>query len=671
MRALVILTSAAIGWAGAAAAATVHVDPGRALDAAVSKLSTLRIASSAAAPAKAAPAQVVRKQEQVVAKKSLPATTSQKVKGADKKSLEGQRAALEAELAGLEATLAARTSALRGLLGAIEGGTSPAAVNPRVARLNAEIRDLQSKRETTVAKLKTCAHELASPRFWSVEKRLAALEASLVRTSSDDGEPARGDSKGAAEAPAAARPSAPSGRDALEAAARMACDKLEECDCEITLRRKAVDALVTAIEAGTDPEAVKDRIGKLKAEIESLEASRRDLAAKHTALAKELDSPRFWPVERRLSAIERSIATGALPAATSDEAEAVAPSAPADQPHFGVSGDLRYRHESIVKEGSATRARQRVRARVKVKGHVNDDIDAVFRFASGSDDPVSTNQTLDGGFGSKGLNLDLAYFDWHTGPVHVFGGKMANPFVVTDGKKDKLAAAATGLMWDSDLTLEGVAVNYTAGETARVFVNSGVFWVEEHSSDPDTFLGALQVGVVTGGLKVALGYFEYNDVSGQKAFFDETDGFGNMTTTVTSGTDEYETYNSDFRLTEFMAEYAFKVAGRKANVFAGVISNDGASDNNTGWVAGFSYGKAKKPGTWALKYNFRSLKEDAVVGAFCDSDFGGGGTGAEGHQLGFSMAVAKSAAMGATYLSNTLADGSDYGRLQVDFKVKF
>ena len=50
-------------------------------------------------------------------------------------------------------------------------------------------------------------------------------------------------------------------------------------------------------------------------------------------------------------------------------------------------------------------------------------------------------------------------------------------------------------------------------------------------------------------------------------------------------------------------------------------------------MAGATLGKAKDKGSWQFDYNYRDLEADAVVGAFSDSDFAGGGTGAEGHKL--------------------------------------
>jgi Putative porin len=78
------------------------------------------------------------------------------------------------------------------------------------------------------------------------------------------------------------------------------------------------------------------------------------------------------------------------------------------------SGDFRYRYEYIDDGTSAKdRHRSRIRARLGLKAEVNDEWDFGLRVASGTADPVSTNQTLDEAFSSKPLWLDRAYFAYH------------------------------------------------------------------------------------------------------------------------------------------------------------------------------------------------------------------------------------------------------------------
>ena len=80
------------------------------------------------------------------------------------------------------------------------------------------------------------------------------------------------------------------------------------------------------------------------------------------------------------------------------------------------SGDIRFRNELISKDTSATldttRFRQRIKATLAAAGTVDENVLYKIKLTSGSSDPVSGNQSLDGGFSSKAINIDLAYMTY-------------------------------------------------------------------------------------------------------------------------------------------------------------------------------------------------------------------------------------------------------------------
>jgi hypothetical protein len=73
------------------------------------------------------------------------------------------------------------------------------------------------------------------------------------------------------------------------------------------------------------------------------------------------------------------------------------------------------------------------------------------------------------------------------------------------------------------------------------------------------------------------------------------------------------------------------------------------------------------------------VQKNAVVGAFTDSDFGGGFTGSRGHKFKVGYDIDKNFAVGATYFltktdtySRTLVDGSAKANtFQLDAEAKF
>jgi len=340
-----------------------------------------------------------------------------------------------------------------------------------------------------------------------------------------------------------------------------------------------------------------------------------------------------------------------------------------------VKGDLRYRHEMIDKEDKATRNRHRVRARVSVSGRANDMFKVAVQFATGSDDPVSTNQTLDGGFSTKDIRLDLAYFDFvhdELPGLNVTGGKFKNPFFKPGGSE---------LVWDSDWNPEGGVAHYGAtAEIVNFKLTGAGLWIDERSSSEDSYITAAQgvVGFDLGGSnKASLGasYFGYVNAEGYETFFDSEDPKGNSTALFVHDTDTLTGYANGFEIIELLAESSHKLNNTPVTLLADFVKNTAADSLNTGWLVGVKIGRAKERGTWAFRYNYRKVERDAVLGMFTDSDFRGGGTDAKGHEIGGTYQVEKNAAFSVSFFANDIgleaAESVSFNRLQVDLQLKF
>ncbi len=330
---------------------------------------------------------------------------------------------------------------------------------------------------------------------------------------------------------------------------------------------------------------------------------------------------------------------------------------------ISVHGDLRYRHELIDKEGKLQRNRQRVRARFGIKVDVDSDVRLNFSLASGSGDPVSTNQTLDGGFSGKQINLDIASFSWTPAKARglsVDGGKIKMPF----HKPGK-----TELIWDGDLRPEGVAASYKHNSgLVEFFAIVAGFWLNEESKTVDAGLRAAQAGLTvssadgstsaTGGA----GFFDYSNLQGRATIFEAQEGFGNSL-------DGSGNYMYDYNIVEVFAEVATKASGLGLKGFFDYANNTDPSDKNMAWLAGVAVsGGGKKVGSWTARYNYRKLERDAVLGVFTNSDFGGGGTDSQGHELGLKVKLGKKVYGATTYFINNvdLASTKDYKRFQLD-----
>lgn len=342
-----------------------------------------------------------------------------------------------------------------------------------------------------------------------------------------------------------------------------------------------------------------------------------------------------------------------------------------------LDGDFRYRYERIDPEGSDTRRRNRIRARVNVKADLADDLEVGFGLATGGDDPVSTNQTLGGGGSSKDVALNLAYADWEVmDGLHLIGGKFKNPLYKV-GKQ--------ALMWDGDWTPEGFAMTW---QRDWYFVTAiGTFLESDSRQGNDAFSWGAQFGA-TGefaGAKLTGGLAYYSiPTKGKSTTFgdpgDPGDYFGNTAVQADGqpcGTVDGEgcAYRYDYNLTQVFAEAAFDLGGWPTTVFADYVNNSDASDNDTGWTIGTRVGQAKDRGQVQFSYFYAEKEADALLGLLTDSDFAGGGTDNNGHFFKVDYGVSKNWSIGAQYFINEtdVSSGNkrDYNRLMLDAQWKW
>ncbi len=359
---------------------------------------------------------------------------------------------------------------------------------------------------------------------------------------------------------------------------------------------------------------------------------------------------------QRLNELEAKTQSKPAPAAPVEKPEEMVKAAPGVK----VKGDFRYRYEFIDEQGEASRIRNRLRARVGLSGKVNDSVKAGIQLASGGDDPTTTNQTLDDGFSTKDIGIDLAYVTWQAAEnVAVTAGKMKNPLH---------SAGGNALVWDSDLNPEGVALAFDGG---AFFVNAAGLYVEERSSTDDSLLLAGQLGFdaeLDNGMdvKAGVGYFVYTNTIGNSPFYDG----GPRGNTVEDGLLVY-----DYKELELFAELGMMLGELPVKVFADWVQNTEVDAFDTAYAFGVKLGKTSAPGSWDFAWIYQDIEADALIGTYSNSDFGGGGTDVTGHIFTGKYAVAKNWTAGFTYFLNeidkNLGVEKDYKRLQADLQFKF
>jgi hypothetical protein len=275
---------------------------------------------------------------------------------------------------------------------------------------------------------------------------------------------------------------------------------------------------------------------------------------------------------------------------------------------------------------------------------------------------VSTNQTLDDAACKKGFNLDYAYAAWKPGDIglKVLAGKMQNPFVMPAG---------SSLVWDSDLTPEGLAATWQMpGDAAmKPFATLSHHWVDERYAGGvdgvDATMLGLQLGVKSKVLTAGLGMFRFENMAGFAPIANGAEG-----NSLSGGN-----YATEFGEFEVFAEVRPDV-GAPLVIGVDFVTNLEADALNTGYLVRVAYGKLKEPGSFTVAIDYRSLEADCVLGTWTDSDHFDGGTNGTGLGLSAAVQIDENASLAVTYLMDTKdpeGAATSYNRLQVDLSYKF
>ncbi|PQP04073.1 hypothetical protein C5612_12670 [Pseudomonas frederiksbergensis] len=377
----------------------------------------------------------------------------------------------------------------------------------------------------------------------------------------------------------------------------------------------------------------------------------------------------------------------------------------------------------------------RLRARLGMKALISPEWTAGIRIGTGSDNnPVSTTQTLGGGFGKKDIWLDQGYLTWKpSDQLTLTGGRIANPFFSTD------------MLYSTDLNFDGVAAifDHKLNRDWGLFGTVGAFPVEytndtstsngfdKEESDNKWLYGA-QIGAnwainSNNRLKGALAYYRFDDIEGQRsspcepwagapgcdsdgsrsAFMQKgnsvfllRDITPNPLNPATTAQPQFVGLASEFNLLDLnlvwdtdlpedfklrsQANYIHNLGydeGEMRKRSAGQIvnnldSNGEVESGANAWMVQFTLGNSldlKKQGDWNFFAGYKYIQPDALPDGFNDSSFHLGGTNAKGYFLGGSYGLAKNVFATGRWLSSEAVYGApfDIDVLQLEINTRF
>jgi len=426
----------------------------------------------------------------------------------------------------------------------------------------------------------------------------------------------------------------------------------------------ATKAEVQAIEA--QMKALAERLNKLEASNTQLQSENQELKAVVDRREAEIDYLKSQTKELREEG-----------AVASNEISKVKGADWATK--LKGRGDFRYRHEGIESErvvsgqaeDAADRTRHRIRARLGFDYAVTDTVKGSLLFATGGDDPRSSNQTLGGTGTRKSIGVDMAYVDWKfMNGANLVLGKQPYPFV----------RPGQSMFFDSDFNPEGGAVKFDRG----MFFGSGYGWwlTEQFNSNPagennDSNLFGAQVGMkfpLLGGETVlAAHYFDCGACQDNSPLY-ANNGNGNTTYTIPGSTINLLRY--DYEILQLSVQMGTTLFDQPFTFWADYAQNMASDvEYDTAYGVGVVLGKASNAKTWEAGIAYQSIDKDALFAQIIDSDFGDGRTDSEGWFLKGGYAPVKNVTLNATYFINTLNKDVgvelDYNRLQLDVNYKF
>lgn len=335
--------------------------------------------------------------------------------------------------------------------------------------------------------------------------------------------------------------------------------------------------------------------------------------------------------------------TEANPIARSANAAPPPVTAPAPQntlaSRLNVAGDMRVRAQADRSNSHAPdRYSAQVRGRLGVTYAVSDVVSVGARLVTGDfNDPNSTDVQLSGFDNKFPVSLDLAYTKLDFGNVQFYGGKLPQPFVRTE------------LVWDGDVTPQGISANYKLplDGAGTIKANALYFVIDEQAAGPDSTMAGGQLvyeSPTLGAWKfdTAAGYYHYS--LGSIAGADAGDFRTNLRKPDGS-------YLSQFHLGDLIVGATYNGFGERwpLRIVGDYVHNFGAATSeDTGYGVDVLLGRASKVGDWRVGYGYTVAETDSVFSAF-SQDNTSLATNYRQHLLSADYVVAPGTSINATW----------------------
>ena len=291
---------------------------------------------------------------------------------------------------------------------------------------------------------------------------------------------------------------------------------------------------------------------------------------------------------------------------------------------LSLSGDFRSRYEGFYKTSRPTRNRTRLRLRLRVDSEINDDTRFQLQVASGDPGtPASTNQTFEGFFQPKPLNLDRAFVAYNPRAAEAITlgiGKFPTPVMRTQ------------MTFDDDLNFEGgweqfswkpqknVAIDLVALQTA----------VNEVSRGADAYMlggyGAASFTFGSNSLQLSAANYMWRNADQIVAAQASGELASIMTNRVIRNDAGIATnFASEFNVVDIIAEATLNTPNPDypLRLLIDYAVNTKATTDRKGFWIEAGYGEPGPVGSWVATYTSGWIEQDVTPSAFVFSDMPG------------------------------------------------
>jgi len=338
---------------------------------------------------------------------------------------------------------------------------------------------------------------------------------------------------------------------------------------------------------------------------------------------------------------------------------------------MNLKGDFRFRNQwEAAEDDTVSRMRQRIRFRLNGEAVVTKGFKVGFGLATGSSDPRSTNQTLENSFESKTLMLDYAYGSYSFPKyANILVGKFYNNLGFW---------TPTDYMWDTDITLEGLAGLF---KYKKYIVNAGIYLLDEAGKVKDVIaenprLLIFQPGVNLAQegkyyLKVAATYYHFNQTKNKA--FDHTK-WSNSHSAVGGTKLLLLGYNNFHLATEAgLYDRVFPYIGVCFEMNQNLQAESDTANSGMAFGVAFGSEKIKDKGQWQVKCLYRQLERDAWLDFLPDADTYSGLTDIKGSEIIAQYGLSKNVVLGLDYykIENLRGTIKPENLLQIDLQLGF